>query len=199
MHKLYIDDDSSVALAKWRLYNPGFVVAAPMYFQKFEAIFPDDNRKRAWDYRAYVEAKKDHIKFSLKDRQGVFGHLKVKRNFNDQDFYTQVFLKKQPASDEMRELLNPLIDEIVHDVFSANAFLTYGNVFEEKFLKLHSKNDGASKVIVFRELDGEVYAAEARGHKSPEGIFSVRGHFRRYQSGKVIWIDEYLKGIEKEK
>ena len=34
-------------------------------------------------------------------------------------------------------------------------------------------------------------------HRSPEGVFQVRGHFRRYQTGKVIWIDGYLKGVDK--
>lgn len=41
------------------------------------------------------------------------------------------------------------------------------------------------------------YAVSSHTHKSPEGIFSVRGHFRKYKSGKVIWIDEYLKGTDK--
>lgn len=31
MHKLFIDEKSSFALDKWRTYNPGFVIAAPMY------------------------------------------------------------------------------------------------------------------------------------------------------------------------
>lgn len=31
-------------------------------------------------------------------------------------------------------------------------------------------------------------------HKSPEGVFSVRGHYRHYKSGKVVWIAEYSKG-----
>ncbi|MBR1760927.1 MAG: hypothetical protein IJ741_07085 [Schwartzia sp.] len=31
-------------------------------------------------------------------------------------------------------------------------------------------------------------------HASPKGIFTVRGHYRRYKSGKVVWIQEYKKG-----
>lgn len=34
-------------------------------------------------------------------------------------------------------------------------------------------------------------------HSSPQGIFSVRGHYRRYKSGKVIWIAQYTKGTGK--
>ena len=31
-------------------------------------------------------------------------------------------------------------------------------------------------------------------HASPKGIFTVRGHYRRYKSGKVVWINEFKKG-----
>lgn len=34
-------------------------------------------------------------------------------------------------------------------------------------------------------------------HASPSGEFSVRGHFRHYKSGKVVWINEYRKGTGK--
>ncbi len=36
-------------------------------------------------------------------------------------------------------------------------------------------------------------------HSSPSGMFSVRGHYRHYKSGKVIWITEYTKGCGKKK
>lgn len=36
-------------------------------------------------------------------------------------------------------------------------------------------------------------------HSSPRGQFSVRGHYRHYRSGKVVWVAEYRKGVGKEK
>ena len=36
-------------------------------------------------------------------------------------------------------------------------------------------------------------------HGSPSGTFSVRGHYRHYKSGKVVWIEEYMKGDGKKK
>lgn len=36
-------------------------------------------------------------------------------------------------------------------------------------------------------------------HSSPSGTFSVRGHYRHYKSGKVIWIAEFTKGSGKKK
>ena len=36
-------------------------------------------------------------------------------------------------------------------------------------------------------------------HASPSGEFTVRGHYRHYASGKVVWIAEYKKGTGKKK
>ena len=36
-------------------------------------------------------------------------------------------------------------------------------------------------------------------HSSPSCSFIVRGHYRHYKSGKVIWIAEYSKGTGKKK
>lgn len=58
-------------------------------------------------------------------------------------------------------------------------------------------NQKGDKTIVFRPFQNQLYAASVGRHRSPEGVFQVRGHFRRYQTGKVIWIDGYLKGVDK--
>lgn len=31
-------------------------------------------------------------------------------------------------------------------------------------------------------------------HASPKGCFTVRGHYRHYKSGNIVWIKEYTKG-----
>jgi hypothetical protein len=36
-------------------------------------------------------------------------------------------------------------------------------------------------------------------HASPSCSFTVRGHFRHYRSGKIVWIAEYRKGTGKER
>lgn len=54
-----------------------------------------------------------------------------------------------------------------------------------------------NKTIVFRPFQNQLYAASVGRHRSPEGVFQVRGHFRRYKTGKVIWIDGFMKGVDK--
>lgn len=36
-------------------------------------------------------------------------------------------------------------------------------------------------------------------HASPRGVFGVRGHYRHYRNGNVVWIAEYKKGEGKKK
>jgi hypothetical protein len=39
----------------------------------------------------------------------------------------------------------------------------------------------------------------SHSHASPKGVFSVRGHFRHYKNGNVVWVAEYKKGTKGEK
>ena len=50
---------------------------------------------------------------------------------------------------------------------------------------------------VLRTKNGHTCLAVRGSHTSCSGEFSVRGHFRHYKSGKVVWINEYRKGTGK--
>lgn len=52
---------------------------------------------------------------------------------------------------------------------------------------------------IIRHSNGTILAAPRGSHASPTGVFTVRGHFRHYKSGKVVWIAEYRKGEGKKK
>ncbi len=52
---------------------------------------------------------------------------------------------------------------------------------------------------IIRHSNGTILAAPRGSHASPIGVFTVRGHFRHYKSGKIVWIAEYRKGEGKNK
>lgn len=83
------------------------------------------------------------------------------------------------------------------DYVMFNYLMIYGNLVTGNTTTVNARSDGEDKHYFVKEYQGNVYAVSSHTHKSPEGIFSVRGHFRKYKSGKVIWIDEYLKGTDK--
>ena len=52
-----------------------------------------------------------------------------------------------------------------------------------------------SGITYLLNSSGRGPALRTRGtHASPAGSFSVRGHYRKYKSGAVVWIDPYIKG-----
>lgn len=52
---------------------------------------------------------------------------------------------------------------------------------------------------IIRKTRGTICAVSRGSHASPHGIFTVRGHFRHYKDGRVIWISEYKKGTGNKK
>lgn len=94
------------------------------------------------------------------------------------------------------------------------ALMTYGRVEEDT----EEESDGKGKprrfpkatnrsprkpvkrtTYILRRDNGTLLAAPMSSHASPKGIFTVRGHYRHYKSGKVVWIAEYRKGTGKKK
>lgn len=58
-----------------------------------------------------------------------------------------------------------------------------------------SPRSGNSRITyVLRTVGEKPWIGPAGSHASPRGEFNVRGHYRHYKSGKVVWINEYRKG-----
>ena len=55
------------------------------------------------------------------------------------------------------------------------------------------KQTGGCTYILHRR-GAALYVGRRGAHARPKGEFSVRGHYRHYKSGKVVWINEYRKG-----
>lgn len=74
----------------------------------------------------------------------------------------------------------------------------YQTASSSKKLTKRSKKSERSGVTYILTCSGkEPHIAVKGSHSSPQGVFSVRGHYRRYKSGKVIWISQYTKGTGK--
>ena len=65
--------------------------------------------------------------------------------------------------------------------------------------KRHTKRKSKRTTYILRSISGALSAVPRGSHASPSGIFTVRGHYRHYKSGKVVWVAEYKKGTGKQK
>lgn len=59
--------------------------------------------------------------------------------------------------------------------------------------KKKGKQAGGCTYLLHRR-GASVYVGRNGTHSSPKGVFSVRGHYRHYKNGKVVWINAYRKG-----
>ncbi len=187
MNKVLIDEESWSLLDKWRAENAGYVKFARPYFNDVEIHLIGTSGV------AYAQWKKDRWKINVKLDGSIYATIYIEpSDVPEHDFILRVTPKKGDTNKDY-------IRNFVTIFLTANSYLTYGNLSEDRPVVLLGKNDGEDKVITFRAFQGKTYAVCTRAHRSPEGVFGVRGHFRHNKNGTVTWIDEYLKGVEKDK
>lgn len=63
--------------------------------------------------------------------------------------------------------------------------------------KSHKRSQRNGVTYILGATVNELQMMAKGSHRSPRSSFSVRGHYRHYKSGKVVWIDEYQKGTGK--
>lgn len=191
MNTIYIEKSAYSYLREWAEKDRLKCSLAEPFFQKCE-IHKKDNP----EYVLYVESKGLKRKFSLK----IYKKLFAKGEFfptpeGTNDFQLHYKLAKETETgQEQLDVMMTLITSYVH----TNAFLWYGNFLDrdKREFSAVGKNRNGNKTIVFRPFQDQLYAASVGHHRSPEGVFQVRGHFRRYKTGKVIWIDGFMKGVD---
>lgn len=204
MDIIHVDQKAYDLLVKWETENDLFVKSvAPYnrcYFDKVALDFgkyPDEESGRL--LVAYFEKKNDFVKFRIKYDKKQITKGDVKATPEGENDYGINFT----VSDEMEQEIEHndlefVIKVVVTSYIAANALLLYGNLVDGTSTTVRAKSDENDKHYFIKEYDNKLYAVSSHTHRSPEGVFSVRGHFRKYKkSGKVIWIDEYLKGTEK--
>lgn len=144
-----------------------------------------------------IESKGLQRRFSLKINKKLFAKgefYPTPEGTNDFQMHYQL-AEETETNQEQLNVIMILITSYIH----TNAFLWYGNYLDrdKREFSAVGTNRNGNKTIVFRPFQNQLYAASVGRHRSPEGVFQVRGHFRRYQTGKVIWIDGFMKGVDK--
>ena len=203
--KYYIDLNSYSYLQVWAERNnplvEGLLFENQLFSDKCEINLQTD-QKEIRDI-CYFTATTNHIKGTMrislldKDKKEHFAKnfkFKISQDLNEKDNFVGgwVITGNSDIPQEHLNMIRLYCSAFIH----INAFMFYGNITDDNHLKAIKQNDH----IFFKIYDDKLYAIPTDKnsiHKSPEGIFSVRGHFRKYKSGKVVWISEYLKGLNK--
>ena len=195
MDIIHIDAASYDKLMNWQEENRELVKAiAPYnkyYFQRAEVVFTDSN------IVGYFDFKRDLLRLRIKRNKKQIANCRIvpkPDDFdNDYGIYFDLMVNDEslPYDDACK-----VIQVVANTYIAYNALLIYGNLVDGSSITPRARAEGGDKHYFVKEYDNKIYAVSSHAHRSPEGVFSVRGHFRKYKSGKVIWIDEYLKGTD---
>lgn len=60
--------------------------------------------------------------------------------------------------------------------------------------KSSTKPHTANTTYIIHSVENRLTVVPKGHHASPSCSFTVRGHYRHYKSGKIVWIAEYRKG-----
>lgn len=190
------------ALLAWRDNHPDLVRSLPMPLKALEFIFPESG----WSFKAIRE--KEFITFHPALHGKPVGKMKLR-----------VCPGGKLAMVKRDNILKGEDVETIITVYcSTMALMVYGNgsrvvdtalspsVSQKPTEARESVSSGKkgkdtrnSVTYILRATRDGVAAIPQGSHASPSREFSVRGHFRHYKSGKVVWVDEYRKGTDQKK
>lgn len=207
--KYYINEDSYVFLQEWAERNKplveGLLIAKQLFSDK--AVINLNTHHKDFKDVCYFTAKKDFIKCEMRTSliDERFKNIclpeitKFRINFktekyeikNEKGGFVDIEIP-EGATQENIDMIKLFSSAFSH----INAFMFYGNITDDNQMKAIKQNDNIF-LKVFQEKLFAVPVSQHSIHKAPEGIFSVRGHFRKYKSGKIVWINEFIKGLNK--
>lgn len=212
MNKFVLDTKAILMLQEWRVthadLNKQIVKSGKWYFDKFEILY---SRGENDEFHVYIEKHHRYVEVKLCDIEGAISVNKLYPSEkmplyakpNDDTVIKTSPNKRRFANATEEEIKVALVisqDMAVH-AMALNTLLLAGNIVEpsdRKISAMAAKDSNGDRIYTIKPYKDSLYAVGLGTHRTPEGVFSVRGHIRRYKDGKTVWIDSYLKGVDKE-
>lgn len=198
MDKLILTREDVTALIAWRDEHKAEVRSHPASLRALEIIAPEVG----WSLKGIRDG--DNLRLHANQSGQSLGYCQFIRLPNG--FWSATKNRMQTSQEHLQSLLS------IYCVVMA--VMAYGwqkpdedEELEEKPERKPSKKAkkrakpkaGKPITYIIRRANGAVTVAPKGSRARPRGEFSVRGHYRHYRSGKVIWIAEYRKGTGKKK
>lgn len=186
-------------ILKWRDENKDLVREMAVPLKSVKLVFPDSG----FEFTAIATGNK--FKFYVNQNGKRFGNVEFERLGEG---------KCKISKDRIKELGEDEKQTVLTVYASTMAFLLHGgsdDVIKRENDEVEIKSDGSSVIgekgstngrkrksssttYILRRSGNTAQMAVRGSHRSPAMSFGVRGHYRHYKSGKVVWINEYVKG-----
>lgn len=190
------------ALLEWRDSHADLVRTLPMPLKALEFIFPESG----WSFKTIRE--KEFITFhpalhgkpvgKMKLRVCPDGNLAMVKRDNilkGEDVATIITVYCSTMALMVYGNGSRVVDTALSPTVSQKPTEARQNVSGNG----KGKGSGNGTTYILRATRNGIAAIPKGSHASPSREFSVRGHFRHYKSGKVVWVDEYRKGNSQKK
>ena len=190
MDKIILSSKDVETLLKWRDNNADKVRRNPAPFKAIMLEFPETKI----NIKAYNDAGK--IAFYLQVNGQKAGKI------TGQQLPGGLFQEKKNTT----KLKKEDVQSVITVYASLMAFIVYHEpetaAARQDPRQERPKKRGKAKQQRRKNGTTYLFSSSASGprihprghHSSPAGIFTVRGHYRRYKNGKTVWIAPYMKG-----
>lgn len=196
MNKVILKTEDIEYLMKWRDQHKDLVRQSPCPMKSCQLRFPDV------DTIVIAHADGSTIRFDV-----MFGSEPIGRVEFEKTIFGLCKLKKNKT-----KLKTDGVQGILTVYSSLMALFVYGRGTidyplledgEKKSRTAHGKGRKKAQVqsttYILSHIGNELLPTVKGSHRSPSCTFSVRGHYRHYKNGNVVWIQEYVKGEGKKK
>jgi hypothetical protein len=195
MDKVELSVKDIEALLKWRDQHPQEIKSHPAPLKAVEIVMPHNG------YRIKGIREGDQLRLHLSQNGTQLGNCRFVRR--PDGMWASTRNRMQVGRDDLQAVLTVYC--------SVMALMAYGRREVEPQdttpepgskpspSKRPTKRKSKRTTYILRSINGALSAVPRGSHASPRGIFTVRGHYRHYKSGKVVWVSEYQKGTGKRK
>lgn len=195
MDRVELTVDDLALLLNWRDEHKDLVRAMPNPRKAIEIMFKHNA------YRIKGIRNGDSLKLYLSNGYDSIGHAEFK--IGPLKMLTLVKNTMKLNDDDFQSVLTVYCSLMA---LMANGFViddvpgreTVEHAAHNK-QKLSTRRAKKRVTYIIRKANNTIYALPKGSHASPKGIFAVRGHYRHYKNGRVIWIAEYKKGTGRAK
>lgn len=193
MDRVELSVEDIEELLKWRDQHQQEVRSNPAPLKAVEIVMPHNG------YRIKGIREDDQLRLHLSQFGSQLGNCRF--TLRPDGMWSSTKNRMQVAHDDLQAVLTVYC--------SVMALMAYGHRDMEprdtgagqksSRPKRPTKRKSKRTTYILRSVNGALSAVPSGSHASPSGIFTVRGHYRHYKSGKVVWVSEYKKGTGKRK
>lgn len=193
MDKIELSQEDITKLLDWRDAHKELVRQLPAPKKAVEIVFKHN------DYRIRGIRKGKSLKLSISRGYESLGNAEFEIGVGN-------VLKKKKGRYRVNE---ESFQSVLTVYCSLMALMAYGTPGTTRELEAGgtrkpsvggpAKKPSKRVTYILKNANGWLAAVPVGSRSSPHGAFNVRGHYRHYKSGKVVWIEEYTKGVGKKK